>query len=118
MKILSFNVRGLVSSLKKKEVRELIHSYKIDFCCLQKSKLDNVNDEICNIIWGDGRHCSAFKEAIRRSGGIISIWDVEVFSVLSFWHMEGALIVNGLWGIERLQCCLINEYAPCDVSEN
>ncbi|KAL8507620.1 hypothetical protein ACS0TY_018235 [Phlomoides rotata] len=31
--------------------------------------------------------------------------------------MAGALIVNGLWGIDRLPCCIINIYAPCILSE-
>lgn len=31
--------------------------------------------------------------------------------------MNVALIVNGLWGNERLHCCIINVYAPCVLSK-
>lgn len=31
--------------------------------------------------------------------------------------MEGALIVNRRWGAERIECCMINVYAPSSTSE-
>lgn len=52
-----------------------------------------------------------------RAGGILSIWDKHVFSYLSHWHVNGALVVNGLWGQDRIECCIINVYASCVVSE-
>ncbi|KAL8530474.1 hypothetical protein ACS0TY_007496 [Phlomoides rotata] len=52
-----------------------------------------------------------------RSGDIIYIWNYDVFTCSSAWHMNGALIVNGLWGSERTEYCIINVYAPCLVSE-
>ncbi|KAL8511126.1 hypothetical protein ACS0TY_017811 [Phlomoides rotata] len=70
--------------------------------------LESVDDATCREAW---------KEAVGRSGGIISIWNSEVFSHLSSWHMAEALIVNGLWGICRLPCCIINIYVPCTLSE-
>lgn len=104
MKILSTNIRGLGSRVKKREVRDLIRSQKVDFVCIQESKLEIVDDLICQSVWGDGQIGWATREASGRSGGIISIWNSEVFSCLSSWHMAGALIVNGLWGAERVLC--------------
>lgn len=31
--------------------------------------------------------------------------------------MDGAVIINGLWGSDRIECCLINIYAPCPLPE-
>ncbi|KAL8501990.1 hypothetical protein ACS0TY_021212 [Phlomoides rotata] len=31
--------------------------------------------------------------------------------------MVGGLVVNGLWGQERIHCCIVNIYAPCILSE-
>lgn len=47
----------------------------------------------------------------------MSLWNPEVFSHSSVCHMSGALIVNGFWGQDRTQCCIINIYAPCLLPE-
>lgn len=102
MKILSFNIRGLGSSVKKKEIKDLIARHRIDFCCVQETKLDSFSDVIGRNVWG-GNNCDwAVRNAEGRAGGILSIWNSDLFSVSSSWHMSGALIFNGLWGVERI----------------
>lgn len=117
MKILTYNVRGLGSSVKKKELKEIINKHKIELCCVQETKLESISELECKAVWGDDKFGWDYREAEGRAGGILSIWDSEVFSCLSSWHMNGALIVNGFWGQECVQCCIINVYAPCLLSE-
>lgn len=116
MKLLSYNIRGLGSRIKKEEIRELVRRHNFAFCCIQESKLEHCDDLICRALWGNGNFGWIARDAVGRSGGIISIWNSDLFSCLSAWHMEGAIIVNGLWGSNRIQCCVINVYAPCDLS--
>ncbi|KAL8523173.1 hypothetical protein ACS0TY_013224 [Phlomoides rotata] len=52
MKMLSYNIRGLGSRAKRREIRESIARYDIDFCCIQESKLEIVDDFVCRAIWG------------------------------------------------------------------
>ncbi|KAL8504158.1 hypothetical protein ACS0TY_022770 [Phlomoides rotata] len=66
---------------------------------------------------GKGNFGWAFRAAVGRSGGIITVWDSDVSSCSSWWHMEGAVVVNGFWGEERTECSLVNIYAPCPLSE-
>lgn len=47
MKILSYNVRGLGSRAKRKEIRELNYSLKSDVCCIQESKKEVVEEGLC-----------------------------------------------------------------------
>lgn len=110
MRLFPFNVRGLGSTVKTKEVKDLIKNQKVQFCCLQETKLEVVDDGVGNAVWGSGRHQWITREAIGR---ILSIWDSEVFTCLSSWHMSGVVVVNGLWGQERVHCCIINVYASC-----
>lgn len=42
MKIISFNIRGVGSRLKNKEVSDFIQTYKINICCLQETKIENI----------------------------------------------------------------------------
>lgn len=67
-------------------------------------------------MWGHGMIEWTFRGAVGRSGGILSIWNGDNFSASSCWHMEGAVNVNGVWGRVRINCCLINIYAPCLLS--
>ncbi|KAL8469743.1 hypothetical protein ACS0TY_032549 [Phlomoides rotata] len=51
MKILSYNIRGLGQRIKKKEIRELIKEFRIDFCCIQESKVSQVSNHSCHSVW-------------------------------------------------------------------
>lgn len=110
MKILSFNIRGAGSRIKRKEAQDIIRSQGIDFCCLQETKIEAMNDRTVRLIWGGDRVGRAAREG--RSGGILTMWNSDKFSCASFWDMSGAVIVNGYWGREGMRCCLINIYAP------
>ncbi|KAL8557052.1 hypothetical protein ACS0TY_004501 [Phlomoides rotata] len=48
----SFNVRGLGKKAKRREIREMIAKYRIEFCCLQEIKLELMEDSICTSVWG------------------------------------------------------------------
>lgn len=43
MRMVSFNTRGLGGRVKRSAVRELVASEKVDFLCLQETKLDYVD---------------------------------------------------------------------------
>ncbi|KAL8516077.1 hypothetical protein ACS0TY_014670 [Phlomoides rotata] len=117
MKLLSYNVRGLGSRAKCREIREMIKGQGVDFCCVQETKKENIDEMFCKRVWGEGNIGWAFREAEGRSGGILSIWNADKFSVMSCWHTRGAVVVNGMWGSERSHCCIINVYAPCPLTE-
>ncbi|KAL8513819.1 hypothetical protein ACS0TY_013073 [Phlomoides rotata] len=117
MKMLSYNIRGLGSRAKRREIRESIARYDIDFCCIQESKLEIVDDFVRRAIWGRGNFNWSFKPSVGRSGGIISIWNSDKFICSSSWFMEGAVVVNGYWIADDSQCMIINVYAPCPLSE-
>lgn len=90
MKILSYNIRDLGNRIKRKKIQELIRVHKIEFCCIQETKLEEMNE---------------------------GIWNTEVFSCLSSCHMSSALIVNDIWYQDRVQCCVVNIYSSCLLNE-
>lgn len=117
MKMLLFNIRGVGSRVKRKEVQDLVRKNKIDLVCIQESKLDEVNENVCRLIWGNNICGWAARESQGRSGGLITLWDSNKFTSSSWWHMEGALIVNGRWISDGSNCCIVNVYAPCPLEE-
>ncbi|KAL3629987.1 hypothetical protein CASFOL_026299 [Castilleja foliolosa] len=73
-----------------------------------------VQADLCHFIWG-GKECDWwFKGSIGSSGGILSIWDTNVFTKSIGWDEEGAIGVEGYWGQDKIKVGIINVYAPCD----
>lgn len=110
MKILSTNIRGLGSIVKKKEILGMRNKFKFDFCCIQETKLDSLDESVCRQVWGEGNFDWAARDAVGRAGGILCIWNSDKFLCSSSWHMEGSVGVCGVWGAERTRCCIINIY--------
>ncbi|KAL8557527.1 hypothetical protein ACS0TY_004823 [Phlomoides rotata] len=89
MKMLTYNIRGLGSMAMRREIREFIARYDIDFCCIWESKLEVVDVFVCRAIWGHGNFNWSFKPSVERAGGIISIWNFNKFRCSSCWFVEG-----------------------------
>lgn len=52
MKLLSYNVRG-VGGVKWKFLKKLIMKEEVQFMCVQETKKEVINEEICHAMWGD-----------------------------------------------------------------
>lgn len=79
MKILSYNVRGLGSRAKCRDVGEIIKKRRVDFCMIQESKKEEMDELTCKLIWNDGNISWAHRGSVGRSSGILSIWNSEAF---------------------------------------
>ncbi|XP_057803173.1 uncharacterized protein LOC131018471 [Salvia miltiorrhiza] len=117
MKIFSYNVRGLGSKVKKREVREIIQNQNIDFCMIQETKMESFGDYDNKIIWGSDNVGGVSRKAEGRSGGILTLWNPINFSCSSSWDIPGALFVNGRWNPGKIDICLINVYAPQSLAD-
>lgn len=71
-KILNWNIQSLNYTNKQMGVRRLLHVWKLDIVCLQETKLDSIDRNIINCIWGilimwDSRVVKALEECISIS---------------------------------------------------
>ena len=53
MIILSYNSRGLGRGIKWSAIRRTISKHKVDIVCIQETKKECFNKEICQAICGD-----------------------------------------------------------------
>lgn len=83
MKMLSYNITGLGSRAKCKEVKDLIKGQGIEFCCIHGTKKELIDEFVCRVVWGEGNFGWSYREPIGRSGGILSVWNADVFKVRS-----------------------------------
>lgn len=47
MKICSLNIRGLRMVIKKKKIRSLVTSERVDFMTIQETKMDFIDSSLC-----------------------------------------------------------------------
>jgi len=114
MKLLSWNVRGLGSLEKRKEVRSLVKEKRPLILCIKETKLQRCDVDVCLSVW-DGQQASfSFRPSLGASGGLLTIWDsaeVEVWSSACFDHV---LSIHGRFILANEEFYLFNVYAPCD----
>ncbi|XP_058758687.1 uncharacterized protein LOC131631944 [Vicia villosa] len=114
IRLISYNIRGLGGLAKKKEVQNLIGRQRPTFICIQETKLENIDRNLCLFIWGSNDFDFAFKPSNGRSGGILAIWDKNFLSIRITHVLEYALWLEGEWGMGRNVVSLVTVYAPCD----
>ncbi|XP_057808814.1 uncharacterized protein LOC131023285 [Salvia miltiorrhiza] len=114
MIVLSYNIRGLGSIIKQ---RDIIRNQKVDMCFIQETKMIEFKEEVCRSWWGHNSTETAVRNSEGRSGGILCAWNKEKFVASSSWDFPGAVVLNGWWQSGNLPCCFVNIYAPIDGNE-
>ncbi|KAL8530880.1 hypothetical protein ACS0TY_007781 [Phlomoides rotata] len=79
--------------------------------------MEEVNKRTCKSIRGNSPFDWSWHGAIGNSGGILTIWNSEVFQKTSDWSREWMLSVNGRWIEDGSECMIINIYAPNSVTQ-
>ncbi|GLT40901.1 hypothetical protein SLA2020_149990 [Shorea laevis] len=73
MKIISFNVRGLGSLIKRKEIFRLVRREKPDVLFLQETKLEEVEVSLCKMLWFSDDCDWVMQKSVGNSGGMLCI---------------------------------------------
>ncbi|KAF5447539.1 hypothetical protein F2P56_033088 [Juglans regia] len=81
-KIFSWNVRGINDINKRLRIRSLIHSWKIDFVCLQETKLDFVDRSIICSLWRGSFVGWTYLASSGASGGVLVMLDSRVLEMV------------------------------------
>lgn len=68
MKLLSWNVRGLGGSEKRKEVHLLFREKSLFKLFLQETRLRDCNDFLYALMWCNSPHAFSFRPSIGASG--------------------------------------------------
>ncbi|XP_059623067.1 uncharacterized protein LOC132266231 [Cornus florida] len=85
IQIITWNVRGLNDSDKRRVVKAAIRKWNAYVICLQETKLASITDEVVKSLWG-GRFVEwETLNASGTSGGILIMWDRRWLSRIKFW---------------------------------
>lgn len=110
MKIISWNIRGLGSSVKKRFVSKLIKDRSPDVLLLQETKIERFERSIVQRMWGSYDVDYAESGAVGLSGGVLTIWNPEKFKPRNVTIHRRFVMVTGV--LLDLECAIINVYAP------
>ncbi|GKB70919.1 RNA-directed DNA polymerase, eukaryota, reverse transcriptase zinc-binding domain protein, partial [Tanacetum coccineum] len=97
---------------KCKAISKLCNKHNINFLGIQETHSSSIDSFKVKSMWGNFRFDFAFCPSVGRSGGILSIWDTNVFSKINVHPFDHFLIVEGKWVNENFQCFMVNVYAP------
>ncbi|KAK8495164.1 hypothetical protein V6N12_032925 [Hibiscus sabdariffa] len=93
MRVLSWNVRGLESSVKRMAIRKVLRQQRVEMVYLLETKLEQISDELVNVIWELGR-----------------------FDICESRIDRNFILLSGDWRIEYWKCDMVVVYVPCEVN--
>ncbi|GKV45597.1 hypothetical protein SLEP1_g52662 [Rubroshorea leprosula] len=109
--------REPLSVVKRKVVRNMVRKEEINFACFQETKIETIDKDFCVSIWGHENFDWAYKASVGRSGGVLCVWDNDIFVKEAVVEIPGAVAIYGLWGLKKQKCCIVNVYASCNRNE-
>ncbi|KAL7194493.1 hypothetical protein ACSBR1_034841 [Camellia fascicularis] len=115
MKLLSWNIRGIGRSEKRRKIRNIVQERMVDVLFLQETKKVGVSEELVKSIWpyDDLEYMSV--DADGFSGGVLCVWKASVFSLAKCCSSRNFLILSGTI-LPCFNCVFVNVYAPNDVT--
>ncbi|XP_028086229.1 uncharacterized protein LOC114287150 [Camellia sinensis] len=116
MKIMSWNVRGLGRAEKRRRVRQVIQDRKVDVLLLQETKKSSVDEMFVRSVWPWERMAFMAVDSDGSAGGLLSIWNTEVFQLKECCGHRNFLLLSGVT-LNSFECVFLNVYGPNDVSK-
>ncbi|XP_058767708.1 uncharacterized protein LOC131641427 [Vicia villosa] len=114
MIIVSYNIRGGGSRLKRKRIGYMIQKEGVDVCFIQESKLRMVEVGVVKEFWGNDSVEWYSMDVVGASGGMLILWRKDLFTpVFSF---RGLGFIGLCVSMNGSTIFFINVYAPCDLA--
>lgn len=117
MNIISYNVRGLGRGVKWTTIRRLVKKHQADMLCIPETKREQIDKTMCQALWGNTELSQEIQPATNTAGGLLCIWNEQVFKVEKRVIGTGFILLEGVLTQEMQKICIINIYAPCDVNK-
>ncbi|XP_028059521.1 uncharacterized protein LOC114263216 [Camellia sinensis] len=114
MKIMSWNVRGLGRLEKRRRVKQLIKEKRVDVVLFQETKSRDIDVPFVRSIWPWEKLEFMAANSDGSAGGLLSIWNPEVFSLSECCSNRNFLLLSGTLS-SSFECVFLNIYAPNDV---
>jgi exonuclease III len=112
-RVLCWNVCGLNSEDRQREVHAKIDESDCDIVCLQETKCENFDWRLIRKFCPKHFDNFVFSPSVGESGGIIILWNSSVFSGHLMETKRFGLIVNFTSAHNNANWTLVSVYGPC-----
>ena len=117
MNFISLNVQGLGNQAKITWVRDLCSKHKANFLALQETKKETIDVFLVRRMWGNSKFQFSCSESVGASGGILCVWDPELFVKKQAAISDYFVILEGTWTPSKINLMIVTVYAPQDLAE-
>lgn len=114
--IISWNMRGLTARVKRSSLRKLITSHDPCFAFVQETKMEEINTKTIRTFWKSNDIDWIFSPSRGNSGGILAVWNSNIFNMKSTVVMQSWIAINGVFLNSNFEFSLITVYNPCSVA--
>ena len=118
MIIWAWNIRGLGSSNKCRELRNLVRRYKSDFLIVYDTKSDSFSQPLLRSIGGARLTCWEFLPSQGSTSGILIGWDALVASKFEVNCGNYSLPIKFRIYSDSFEWWLTGNYRPCSSPQN
>ncbi|KAK3224468.1 hypothetical protein Dsin_011493 [Dipteronia sinensis] len=112
MLALSWNIRGLGSMEKRRAIRNMVLCHKPVFLFIQETKQGYLNTKVVKSLGGSLLTKGVGVEAIGKAGGLVSLWNTELFNCKACISNERCIILMGELTNLKQDAVFYNVYAP------
>ncbi|XP_071699700.1 uncharacterized protein [Rutidosis leptorrhynchoides] len=109
---ISLNIRGIGQTGKINWLKNICNKEKPTIFGLQETKCGQTSDNTIESFWGNSDFKFIQKDSVGASGGILTIWDTNIFSVTNAIEGEFFLAICGSWAGHNSELAFINVYGP------
>nr|GEV66188.1 RNA-directed DNA polymerase, eukaryota, reverse transcriptase zinc-binding domain protein [Tanacetum cinerariifolium] len=114
---LQTNQEGLGQSAKKSWIQEINRKHKVNFVAIQETKMKDIGLFSIKALWGNFSYDFAFNPFVGSSGGILCVWDPNLFIKDSVTISDSFMAVRGTSVPTSTKLLIVSVYAPQDLSE-
>ena len=97
MKFISYNISGLGSFEKRKEIQKIVKLHRPWILCVQETKLEIINGFLCSSLWGNQHYGFSYRSSVGAFGGILTIWDSTGVDVIITRSLLMLLLFKAKW---------------------
>ncbi|GJZ47148.1 RNA-directed DNA polymerase, eukaryota [Tanacetum coccineum] len=111
------DIEGLGHKSKKEWIKELNYKHKVNFLALQETKLERVTHMDVKLLWGNSNYQFIASDSVGSSGGILCVWEANVFRKDYATVSDNFLAIYGTWLPNNSKILLVVIYAPQQISQ-
>ncbi|GJU57394.1 RNA-directed DNA polymerase, eukaryota [Tanacetum coccineum] len=114
MNFLSLNIQGLAQKAKKDWAKELCVKNKVNFLAILEIKMEEIDlFSVCRC-WGNSTFEHLHSNSVGNSGGILCVWNPNIFCKKAFTILDFFIIIRGVWLLNGIDLMIIAVYGPHD----